>query len=69
MIQWTQPPAVSFEKELLIMDEKNLNRKPRTDTAAAAELFDKLPTASQAAIIERMKSLLSKEAVDFIGRM
>lgn len=51
------------------MDEKNLNRKPRTDTAAAAELFEKLPTASQAAIIERMKSLLSKEAVDFTGRM
>lgn len=51
------------------MDEKNLNRKPLTDTAAAAELFEKLPAASQAAVIELMKSLLSKEAVDFTGRM
>lgn len=41
------------------MDEKN--RKPQVDTAEAAELFEKLPAAEQAAVLQRMKDLIAKK--------
>lgn len=42
------------------MDEKIKNIKPLQDSAAAAELFEKLPADDQSKIIELMKSILSE---------
>ena len=42
----------------MVSDEKT--RKPLHDAAAAAELFDRLSAAGQAAIIQQMKDLLAQ---------
>lgn len=44
------------------MDKKN--RKPQVDTAEAAELFEKLSAAEQAAMIQQMKDLLAESKTD-----
>ena len=45
------------------MDEKN--RMPQSNTAAeAAELFEKLPAADQAAIVDLMRALLAEPKTD-----
>ena len=39
-------------------------RTPQVDTAEAAELFEKLPAADQAAIVDLMRALLAEPKTD-----